>query len=127
MGKNYLQCWPGHNNPACPAQDCKERLAAARKRLISAVLQAVQWASGGDGPVSSPGGLDTELLTGTVHRGGGGSCRHLLVQSWLVSRLGQTGCGPGWGGQGGGSPVSVCPLGRLPELKGPFSVFFCSY
>lgn len=23
--------------------------------------------------------------------------------------------------------MSVCPLGHLPELKGHFSVFFCSY
>lgn len=73
--------------PACPAQDCRERPASARKRLISAVLQAVRWASGGDGPVLSAGGLDTELLTGTIHRVGWElqmpSCSELAgIQTW---------------------------------------------
>lgn len=44
-----------------------------------------------------------------------------------MSRYGQNGQGRGQGGQEGGSPVSVCPLGHLPELKGHFSLFSCSY
>lgn len=69
------------------------------------------------------GALNTEILTGAV-RPGACPCSEL---AGALTGAGRPWGGVGWGRQEGGCPVSAHPLGHLPELKGYFSVFSCSY